>query len=63
MAVEFATALLGAGHGLWVPNVLFEAVRCEPARRCSTRLLAWLTARSLLRIGTQQSVVSRVISS
>jgi DNA-binding CsgD family transcriptional regulator/tetratricopeptide (TPR) repeat protein len=31
MAVEFATALLGAGHGLWVPNVLFEAVRCGPA--------------------------------
>ena len=31
MAVEFATKLLDAGHGLWVPNVLFEALRCGPA--------------------------------
>ena len=31
MAVEFATALLEAGHGLWAPSVLFEAVRCGPA--------------------------------
>lgn len=31
MAVEFATALFEAGHGLWAPNVLFEAVRCGPA--------------------------------
>jgi DNA-binding CsgD family transcriptional regulator/tetratricopeptide (TPR) repeat protein len=31
MAVEFATTLLGAGHGLWAPDVLFEAVRCGSA--------------------------------